>query len=81
MMEMGVESPETGRAVASGIAMEFPVSDGATGIPSRLRQRLSETKTFAPSTLEEIEAKLREADLRRQVFFGYFTFLSLLWYY
>lgn len=56
---------------SSGIVMEFPVSDGVTvcspvKMPPRLRRRLSETKTCSLSTVEEIEAKLRGADLRRQ---------------
>ncbi|KAL0412743.1 UNVERIFIED_CONTAM: hypothetical protein Sradi_1476000 [Sesamum radiatum] len=54
--------------------MEFPASDGVLScspptIPTWLRRRLSETKTPPPSTIEEIEAKLREADLRRQKFY------------
>ncbi|KAL5856979.1 hypothetical protein ACOSQ3_004437 [Xanthoceras sorbifolium] len=53
--------------------MEFPISDEAAPssfstpvrVPTRIRKRLSaECKT--PSTVEEIEAKLRHADLRRQ---------------
>uniref|UniRef100_A0A5B7BA90 T-complex protein 11 n=1 Tax=Davidia involucrata TaxID=16924 RepID=A0A5B7BA90_DAVIN len=70
-MEVGVESPETGRV--TGIAMDFPVSDWTTSsspprIPRRLRRRLLDSKT-SPSTVEEIEAKLRDADLRRQKFY------------
>lgn len=72
---MEVSEAEPGRVV-SGIAMEFPVSDDMTPetasfsspmrVPRRLRKRLlAECKT--PSTVEEIEAKLRHADLRRQV--------------
>lgn len=66
-----MESPERGKI--GGIAMEIPASDdGATTlspprIPQRLLQKLSEPKTSSPSTAEEIEAKLRGADLRRQV--------------
>ncbi|XP_041990911.1 uncharacterized protein LOC121741982 isoform X1 [Salvia splendens] len=68
-----MESPERGRPVI-GIALEFPVSDGVLScspptIPSWLRRRLSEPKTPTPSTVEEIEAKLRDADLRRQKFY------------
>nr|GLL26886.1 uncharacterized protein LOC109167189 [Ipomoea trifida] len=65
---MGVESPEM--VVVAG-AMVIPASDdGATSlspltIPPWLRQKLSEAKTSLP-TVEEIEAKLRGADLRRQ---------------
>lgn len=76
-----MESVDGGRMVASGIVMEFPVSDGVTvcspvKMPPRLRRRLSETKTSAPSTVEEIEAKLRGADLRRQVFVLFFSYLT-----
>lgn len=66
-MEVGVDnSPEI-----VGVAMEFPVVDGAglsspPTLPPRLRRRLTETKA-SPSSVEEIEAKLRDADLRRQV--------------
>ncbi|KAL5789712.1 hypothetical protein ACOSQ2_004600 [Xanthoceras sorbifolium] len=68
-------SSETVRGVAA-VAMEFPVSDEAAPssfstpvrVPTRIRKRLSaECKT--PSTVEEIEAKLRHADLRRQQFY------------
>ncbi|GLU02940.1 hypothetical protein SLE2022_201700 [Rubroshorea leprosula] len=61
-----MESPETGRAVA----LEFPVSEAAPypRVPWRIRKRLLvECKT--PSTVEEIEAKLQHADLRRQQFY------------
>ncbi|XP_022867788.1 uncharacterized protein LOC111387460 [Olea europaea var. sylvestris] len=66
-----MESPERGR---SAVAMEFPASDGAMScspptMPSWLRRRLSESKTPPPSTVEEIEARLRDADLRRQKFY------------
>lgn len=67
---MEVESPERGKI--GGIAMEIPATDGATllsppRIPPRILQKLSEPKPKTPSTAEEIEAKLRGADLRRQV--------------
>ncbi|KAL1557773.1 hypothetical protein AAHA92_08316 [Salvia divinorum] len=68
-----MESPERGRPVI-GVALEFPASDGVLScspptIPTWLRRRLSEPKTPPPSTVEEIEAKLRDADLRRQKFY------------
>ncbi|KAM7470352.1 hypothetical protein LguiA_008535 [Lonicera macranthoides] len=68
-MEAKVESPESGRS-AAGIAMEFPASDRNVSptMPPRLRRRLSETKT-SPISVEEIEAKLQDADLRRQKFY------------
>ncbi|KAM7474604.1 hypothetical protein LguiB_021847 [Lonicera macranthoides] len=67
-MEARVESLESGR-LAAGIAMEFPASEGTVSpIPLKLRRRLLETKA-SPISVEEIEAKLREADLRRQKFY------------
>ncbi|KAL6501274.1 hypothetical protein OROHE_024921 [Orobanche hederae] len=68
-----MESPERGRPV-TGIAMEFPASEGVLScspptVPAWLRRRLSEPKTPPPSTVDEIQAKLREADLRRQKFY------------
>lgn len=66
-MASGVSSPESGRV--PGIALEFParetISSTSPKIPLRLQRRLEECKT--PSTIEEIEAKLRDADVRRQV--------------
>jgi hypothetical protein len=38
------------------------------------RQRLSKAKSFAPLSVEEIEAELRGADFRRQVLSVYFPF-------
>ncbi|MCD7458978.1 hypothetical protein HAX54_039759 [Datura stramonium] len=73
---MEVESPERGKI--GGIVMEIPASDdGVTTwspprVPPRLLQKLSEPKT-SPSTAEEIEAKLRGADLRRQKFYEYLS--------
>ncbi|XP_059653509.1 uncharacterized protein LOC132300457 [Cornus florida] len=66
-----MESPETERM--TGIAMDFPASDCTPSssprtMPRRLRRRLLESKS-SPSTVEEIEAKLRDADLRRQKFY------------
>ncbi|XP_022763291.1 uncharacterized protein LOC111308884 isoform X2 [Durio zibethinus] len=63
---MMMETPESGR----GVALEFPASEtpSFSRVPSRIRKRLlAECKT--PSTVEEIEAKLRHADLRRQQFY------------
>ncbi|KAK1578603.1 hypothetical protein Q3G72_031550 [Acer saccharum] len=66
-------SSDTVRGVAA-VAMEFPATDEAATsfstpvrVPTRIRKRLAECKT--PSTVEEIEAKLRHADLRRQQFY------------
>ncbi|KAF2293834.1 hypothetical protein GH714_005049 [Hevea brasiliensis] len=62
-------SPETERVA---VALDFPISDALSfssppRIPRRLRKRLLEART--PCTVEEIEAKLRHADLRRQQFY------------
>ncbi|XP_012480300.1 uncharacterized protein LOC105795287 isoform X1 [Gossypium raimondii] len=62
---MMMETWEGGRAVA----LEFPVSETSSfsRVPRRIRKRLlSECKT---PTVEEIETKLRHADLRRQQFY------------
>nr|XP_043627800.1 uncharacterized protein LOC122599358 isoform X2 [Erigeron canadensis] len=52
-------------------AIEFPVSDGAPlTVPPWLRRRLTELNAYNfPSSIEEIEAKLQNADLRRQKFY------------
>ncbi|TYI99734.1 hypothetical protein E1A91_A13G037800v1 [Gossypium mustelinum] len=63
---MMMETLESGRAVA----LEFPASEtpSSSRVPRRIRKRLlAECKS--PSTVEEIEAKLRHADLRRQQFY------------
>ncbi|KAG7977723.1 hypothetical protein I3843_05G045700 [Carya illinoinensis] len=63
-------SPEDGKAVA--FAMDFPLDDSTSfsnsspRLPRRLRRRLLECRSPPKSTVEEIEAKLRDADLRRQ---------------
>ncbi|CAM8901369.1 unnamed protein product [Rhodiola kirilowii] len=68
-MAAGVDSSEAERI--SGIALEFPVSESSSPsslMPQRLRERLLDWKSPC-STAEDIEAKLREADLRRQKFY------------
>ncbi|KAH8510274.1 hypothetical protein H0E87_007994 [Populus deltoides] len=73
-MDTGVESsPETG-VVVGGIALDFPVNDTVSfssprRIPRKLQKRLLEAKTPTTSSVEEIEAKLRHAHLRRQEFY------------
>ncbi|KAK8624996.1 hypothetical protein V6N13_089879 [Hibiscus sabdariffa] len=59
-----METPESGRA----IALEFPVIETPSSrVPRRISKRLlTECKT---PTVEEIEAKLRHANLRRQEFY------------
>lgn len=66
-----VESPE---ARPAAVAIDF--TDGDTSpsrarIPRRIRRRLLEGKSSGGrSSVEEIEAKLRDADLRRQVVYS-----------
>ncbi|KAF8772404.1 hypothetical protein HU200_005808 [Digitaria exilis] len=53
------------------VAMEIPAEEGAARAPPRrIRRRLEEGARCggAPATVEEIEARLREAELRRQQF-------------
>ncbi|KAJ0972842.1 hypothetical protein J5N97_020801 [Dioscorea zingiberensis] len=61
---VGMEKGGTG----GGIAMEFPAGEPSGRVPRRIRRRLMESRGSGPSSVEEIEAKLREADLRRQQF-------------
>lgn len=73
-MAAGVEFPEGRAAGGGGIAMEFPAGDDESfssppRLPKRLRRRLVDTEYKSPSTVEEIEAKLRDADLRRQRYY------------
>lgn len=53
------------------VAMEIPAEEGAAARspPRRIRRRLVEGARGggAPASVEEIEARLREAELRRQV--------------
>lgn len=74
-MAAGVELPAGRAGGGGGIAMEFPVGDeegvsSTPSVPKRLRRRLVDVDCKSPSTVEEIEAKLRDADLRRQVCFS-----------
>lgn len=64
--------PEGRSGGGGGIVMEFPAGDeesfsSPTRLPKRLRRRLRDAECKSPSTVEEIEAKLHNADLRRQV--------------
>ncbi|KQJ99890.1 uncharacterized protein LOC100841358 isoform X2 [Brachypodium distachyon] len=59
--------------VPEAVALEIPVEEGspASRVPPRIRRRLlqaRESSAGAPATAEEIEAKLRDAHLRRQQF-------------
>lgn len=62
-----MESPETGRPAA--VVLDFPAGEPSSPakVPRRIRRRLMEAKSSSPTSVEEIETKLREADLRRQV--------------
>ncbi|XP_038684757.1 uncharacterized protein LOC119984742 isoform X1 [Tripterygium wilfordii] len=69
-----MDSPEGGR-MGGGIVLDFPVGDNTAPLaatpltlPKRLRERLA-TECKTPSTVEEIEAKLRDADIRREQFY------------
>ncbi|KAL9229053.1 hypothetical protein vseg_004569 [Gypsophila vaccaria] len=57
----------------AGVAMTFPVKNSSSSpkLPRRLRRRLSECRS--PVTVEDIEAKLKEADLRRQQFYEFLS--------
>ncbi|KAJ8442860.1 hypothetical protein Cgig2_022226 [Carnegiea gigantea] len=66
------ESSSSERMAEAGVALSFPATDSTSPpspskLPRRLRRRLCECRS--PSTAEEIEAKLKEADLRRQQFY------------
>lgn len=67
----------------AGIAMSFPANDedascstSTPKIPRRLRKRLLEQKT--PTTAEEIDAKLKEAGIRRQVCISIYVYTRFL---
>ena len=72
-MAAGVELPAERNG--GGIVMEFPAGNEESlssfpsppSLPRRLRRRLLDVEYKSPSSVEEIEAKLRDADLRRQV--------------
>ncbi|KAK6915972.1 T-complex 11 [Dillenia turbinata] len=62
-------SPEKERS--TGISMEIPVTESLSDtprLPIRLKKRLL-TESKSPPSVEEIEAKLRHADLRRQQYY------------
>ncbi|CAN1305334.1 T-complex protein 11-like protein 1 [Linum perenne] len=82
-MSTGVESSPSSssppseaveKVAVTGIVLDFPMTDAPPSsspprIPKRLRKRMLETKASPISSVEEIEAKLRDADLRRQQFY------------
>ncbi|KAK1322927.1 hypothetical protein QJS10_CPA02g00739 [Acorus calamus] len=66
-----------GELERTGVAMEFPATTAKEAesstptpppVPRRLRRRLEREAVRGPHTAEEIESKLKEADLRRQQF-------------
>ncbi|VAH32593.1 unnamed protein product [Triticum turgidum subsp. durum] len=65
---MGVREP---------VAMEIPVEEGAAArVPPQIRRRLLEGSTSGgggPASAKEIEAKLKEADHRRQQFYDWLS--------
>lgn len=69
-----------GGVEAGGTVMQFPVAETGSytwppRIPRRLRRRLL-VQCRRPCTVEEIEAKLRLADLRRQVSLIFFIIFA-----
>ncbi|KAL8138341.1 hypothetical protein V2J09_004342 [Rumex salicifolius] len=69
MASGSVETNDSEKIV--GVAMSFPATDSfspSSKVSRRLRRRLL-VESKAPSTAEEIDAKLKEADLRRQQFY------------
>lgn len=70
-MEMGIESATPKSDHVAGMALNIPVNDSnyatALFLPRRLRRRLLETKTPSIITAQDIETKLKDAELRRQV--------------
>ncbi|RZC54087.1 hypothetical protein C5167_012946 [Papaver somniferum] len=75
-MAAGVELKEstTGDNRVNGIVLDFPTnlscdsSSSPVKIPRRVKQRLMESKSPSVTTFEDIQAKLKEADHRRQQF-------------
>ncbi|KAF1875963.1 hypothetical protein Lal_00006594 [Lupinus albus] len=72
-MPTGAEFPAC-RSTGGGIAMEFPAGNAdpklsPAMLPTRLRQRLLNLDCKSHVTVEEIETKLREADLRREKYY------------
>ncbi|XP_059451407.1 uncharacterized protein LOC132182231 isoform X1 [Corylus avellana] len=72
-MAAGVESSssaEEGNPVAPAIMDDSAsFSNSSPRLPPRLRRRLLECKTSPRSTVEDIQARLRDADLRRQQYY------------
>lgn len=57
--------------MVAGVVMDFPADETASSSPPRLPRRLRrrlDLSSKTPNTVEQIQTKLRLADLRRQVF-------------
>lgn len=90
-MEMGIESATPKSDHVAGMALNIPVNDSnyatALFLPRRLRRRLLETKTPSIITAQDIETKLKDAELRRQVvilflfvfFCSYYIIVANMW--
>lgn len=72
-MEMRIESATPKSDHVAGMGLYIPVNDSnnatASFLPRRLRRRLLETKTPSIITAQDIETKLKDAELRRQKFY------------
>ncbi|XP_006356507.1 uncharacterized protein [Solanum tuberosum] len=72
-MEMRIESATPKSDHVAGMGLYIPVNDSnnatASFLPRRLRRRLLETKTPSIITAQDIETKLKDAELRRQQFY------------
>lgn len=72
--------------VPEAVALDIPAEEGSpvARVPRRIRRRLlqaRESSADAPATAEEIEAKLRDAQLRRQVGTPHHFFRCVLHYF
>ncbi|XP_055829402.1 uncharacterized protein LOC129898763 isoform X2 [Solanum dulcamara] len=72
-MEMRIESATPKSDRVAGMALNIPVNDSNNSttsfLPRRLRRRLLETKSPSIITAQDIETKLKDAELRRQQFY------------
>lgn len=82
-MEVRTESATPNSDQVAGMALNIPVNDSnnvtTLFLPRRLRRRLLETRTPSAITAQDIETKLKDAELRRQVvIFSYsFSFVPI----
>ncbi|KAI3990907.1 hypothetical protein MKX01_026091 [Papaver californicum] len=76
---VGIDHTETGGV--AGISIDLSETDSSVlfsklappKVPRRLRKRLLECKNSSATTVEDIESKLKEADLRRQQFHAWLS--------